>query len=342
VTLALNGWSGPRPIFVAGMLSCSVELAQIVIPGRDPSLGDVTFNTLGAAAGQALYFLALRWAVPAERTASRLAVVAAVLVLGIFALTGYLLAPSFPRLPYYAWWTADRPELAWYHGRVLDATLGPLALHPSHDPLPPDVRSLLAAGTPLSVEAIAGPRVHELAPLVVIEDRFRRDVVLVGPDRTDLVVRYRARSARWRLDGPDIRLRGALAETRRSDTLFIHVRHTADGYCIGMNHLEACHLWFTVGTGWAILLYPKHFPPWAQQLLDAGWVAGLVVPIGLWMRRRPESGLSLAFLVGGLWALPGPVGLSPTPLREWVGAGCGLLVGIGLRAILRPRTDRRA
>lgn len=335
-TLALNGRRGWRPILFAGILSSCVELAQIVIPGRDPSLGDVTFNTLGATAGQALYLLGVRWAVPARRTAARLSAVAALLALGLFALTGYLLAPTFPRLPYFAWWTAARPEFAWYHGHVLDASIGPMSLHPTDHPLPPQVRSLLASGTPLSIEAVAGARVSSLAPLVSVEDRWRRDVLLVGVDRTDLVVRYRTRSAQWRLDGPDLRLRGALAGPRRSDTLFIHVRRAVDGYCIGMNHLEACHLWFTIGTGWAILMYPKHFPPWAQHLLDAGWVAGLVFPIGLWLRRRPESGGALVLLVAGLWLLPGAVALSSTTLREWIGAGCGLLVGIGLRAVLSP------
>ena len=340
-TLALNGRSGPRPVLAAGLLSCCVELAQIVIPGRDPSLGDVCFNTLGAAAGQALFFLGARWIMPTARAAARLSALAGVVAAGVFALTGYLLAPSFPRLPYFAWWTADRPELAWVHGRVLQAALGSLSLHPTHRPLPPEVRSLLIAGTPLRVEAIAGPRMPNLGPLVSIEDRWRRDIVLVGPDRTDLVLRYRARSADLRLDAPDIRLRGALREVQRNDTLHITARPAADGYCLSLNHVEACHLWFTVGTGWALLLYPKHFPLWAQQLLDAGWVAGLLVPLGVWMRRRGESLLAVGLVLWGLSALPGQVGLSPTPWREWVGAACGVCIGIAVGVTAR-RQARRA
>jgi hypothetical protein len=334
-TLALNGRSGARPVLAAGLLSCCVELAQIVIPGRDPSLGDVCFNTLGAAAGQALFFLGARWIVPTARAAARLSALAVIMACGVFALTGYLLAPSFPRLPYFAWWTADRPELAWVHGRVLQADLGPLSLHPSDRPLPPEVRSLLIAGTPLRIEAIAGPRLPSLGPLVSIEDRWRRDIVLVGPDRADLVLRYRARSAGLRLDGPDIRLRGVLGGVRRSDTLHITVQHAADGYCLGMNHVETCHLWFTIGTGWALLLYPKHFPLWAQHLLDAGWVAGLLVPLGLWMRRRPESMLAGGLVLWALSVLPGQAGLSPTPSREWVGAVCGVCIGLAVQVTAR-------
>jgi hypothetical protein len=266
-----------------------------------------------------------------------LSALAAIVALGMFALTGYLLAPTFPRLPYFAWWTAARPELAWYHGRVLQASLGSLSLHPSDHPLPPEARSLLFSSTPLRIEAIAGPRLPSLGPLISIEDRWRRDVVLVGPDRTDLVLRYRARSARLRLDGPDIRLRGALAGVQRGDTLHIAAHRTPDGYCLSVNRVEACRLWFTIGTGWALLLYPKHFPPWAQQLLDAGWVAGLLLPLGLWARRRPESALGMGIALWGLWALPRQVGLSATPGREWLGAACGLLIGIALQTAAHRR-----
>jgi hypothetical protein len=44
--------TGARPIAYGCALSCAVELAQTVIPGRDPSFGDVCFNTLGTAMGQ--------------------------------------------------------------------------------------------------------------------------------------------------------------------------------------------------------------------------------------------------------------------------------------------------
>jgi len=339
--LALNGRRGLRPIFAAGILSCCVELAQIVIPGRDPSLGDVLFNSLGAAAGQFLYLAGGRWVLPAARVAGRLSVLAAILAAGLFALTGYLLAPSYPRLPYFAWWTAARPELVRYRGRVLDAHLGVLSLHPTDQPLPPQVRSQLISGTAISIEALAGPRTPSLGPLVVIEDLWRRDILLVGPDRGDLVLRYRARSARFGLDGPDVRLRGALEAIQPNDTLHITIQRRSDGYCLSANQVMNCHLWFTVGAGWAVLLYPKHFPVWAQHLLDLGWVAGLLTPVGLWLRRRAESVLALGLVVGSLWFLPSLVGLNATALREWIGAACGLVIGIVLQVAARRASMTR-
>jgi len=56
--LTVAGWRPWRPIALVALLSCGVETAQLVIPGRDPSLSDVLFNTLGIALGVALAYSA--------------------------------------------------------------------------------------------------------------------------------------------------------------------------------------------------------------------------------------------------------------------------------------------
>jgi hypothetical protein len=337
-TLAVNGRTGLRAVVAAGILSCCVELAQVAIPGRDPSLGDVCFNTLGAAAGQGVPLLAKRWLNPGTRPAASLSLAAASLAAVVFGLTGVLLAPTFPAGPYYSRWTADRADRVWYAGRVLDARLGTLSLRPSGNPMPAEVQTLLISGASLRIDAVAGPRPSSLGPLVTIEDRRQREVLLVGPDRDDLVLTYRARSAQLGLAQPDVRLRAALTHVKPRDTLHIAIQRNADGYCLGVNQLSGCDLWFTVGSGWALLMYPSHWPHWAQQLLDSGWIAGLLLPVGLWMRRRPESFLAAALVVMSLAMLPHAAGLNATAPREWVGAGCGLLLGFGLRALTQRRT----
>jgi len=52
--LSVAGWRAWRNIALGALLSCGLETAQFVIPGRDPSLPDVLFNTLGTALGVAL------------------------------------------------------------------------------------------------------------------------------------------------------------------------------------------------------------------------------------------------------------------------------------------------
>jgi hypothetical protein len=335
LALALTGRTGSRWIGCAALLSVTIEFAQLMIPGRDPSLGDVCFNTLGAATGQLVAHVGLRCLASDEHTAARLSVAASAAAILVFGLTAWLLAPRLPASTYYAWWTANLPQLEWYHARGLHVTLGSITLRAGEIPQSAEVRRLLLAGTPLHIEAIAGPRVRALGPLFVIVDERDREVLLIGPDRDDLVLRYRTLAARWRLDQPDLRLRGALARIARGDTLSIDARREAGGICLMLNETGTCHLGYTIGSGWALLLFPKHFPPWLQQLLGVAWVGVLVVPVGLWARNRPETLLAAGILVAGLVVLPGRTGLLPTPPAQLLGAGAGWLLGAALQAALR-------
>lgn len=337
VALALNGRTGARAVLLGGMLSCCVELAQIALPGRDPSLGDVTFNTLGTAAGQVAFWLASRWQLPDSRTAARLALLAAVAAIAVFAATARMLEPWLPARAFSAWYAADLPNLDWYHGRVLRTTLGPIAFGPDRMPDRDAVRHLLLEGAPLRIDAIAARRVRGLAPLFVIVDDDDQEIFLVGPDRDDLVLRYRSRGARWRLDQPDLRLRQAFAPFAVGDTLHITVRRAGNGYCLSLNSAARCGIGYTVGSGWALLYYPRHLPPWVVALLEAGWVAGLVFPVGLWARRNTATAIAIALPLAALIVLPPLTGLVRTPLHQLAGAVLGLLSGGALHAWLRRR-----
>ncbi len=335
--LAALGRTGRRSIFYGFALSCAIELSQTVIPGRDPSLGDVCFNTLGTAAGQWLAWLANRWLAPTPRAAARLSLLAAGAALLVFGLTAHLVQPSLPARDFSAWYTADLPELDWYHGRVLRTTLGPIAFSPNRLPDPDVVRRLLLAGAPLEIDAVAGRSVRGLAPLFVIVDEDDEEVFLVGPDRGDLVLRYRTRAARWRLDQPDLRLRHAFAHVASGDTLHIGVRHDNGGYCLSLNQVARCGLGYSVGSGWTLLYYPRHLPIWISTGLEIAWVAGIAFPFGLWARRRPETVLAAALLTAALLVLPFLTGLIRTPPHQIAGGGIGVLLGAGLHAWLRRR-----
>ena len=335
LTLALMGRSGIRWIGCAALLSATIEFAQLVIPGRDPSLGDVCFNTLGAATGQLAAHVGVRWLASDERTAARLSVAASAAAFLVYALTARLLAPMFPASPYQASWTPNLPQLEWYHARGLHVRLGSITLRAGEIAQSAEVRRLLLAGAPLHIEALAGPSVRALAPLFLIADDRDREVLLIGPDRDDLVLRYRTFAAKWRLDQPDLRLRGALARVAPGDTLFIDARREEGSTCLTLNGSGTRQLGYTIGSGWALLLFPEHFPPWLQQFLGAAWVGMLVFPAGLWTRKRPESFLAAGILVAGLFVLPGSTGLLSTPPVQLLGAGVGWLLGAAFQVASR-------
>jgi hypothetical protein len=91
------GWNSrpPATAFLFGfLLSAAIELAQIIVPGRDPSLSDILFNTLGTAIG---VFVSRRpdiWLVPHRRSALKLTVSSIVTVALVMIGTALLLSPA--------------------------------------------------------------------------------------------------------------------------------------------------------------------------------------------------------------------------------------------------------
>lgn len=76
--LAINWRSRrvPAAILVAFLLSTAIELLQTIVPGRDPSLSDVVFNTLGAAIGALAATKPRAWLLPRSRISLVLAIAA--------------------------------------------------------------------------------------------------------------------------------------------------------------------------------------------------------------------------------------------------------------------------
>jgi VanZ family protein len=329
--LALGGWRSPWAVLGPALLSLSIEVAQVWIPGRDPSLGDVTFNTVGAALGVLLVRSSSLWVLPGRRFRRLLAVgsaAGAVLVLGA---TGALLEPAFPQSLYWGQWTPDLGNLALYRGRVLAASLGPRGLEEGRLDRSDRVRELLLARRPLAVHVIAGPRVTALAPLVSIADERSREIVLLGPDRDDLVFRYRTLAATVGLDEPDVRATGVMRTVVAGDSLRVAVRADGRGYCLDVNERAACGLGFTVGRGWALLSYPESLPPWLRALLDDAWVAALLIPLGFWIGGRWLAAALVGAVAVAMWVVPAATGL----LSVSTGEAAGAVVGFGLGRVLQ-------
>ena len=321
-----------RVCLVGALFSGAIELAQLFVPGRDSSLSDVLSNTTGAAVGYALARYTPRIVGFPTGAATLASAGAATLPALVIAATGLLLRPALPHSIYYGQWTPNLGHLEWYRGYVLAARLGTVELPPRRLTNSDTVRALLLAGAPLRVAATAGPEVPALASLVSVYDEYQREIFLLGPDRHDLVVRYRTRATAWRLDQPDLRISDALTPIRSGDTLTITLWRQAAGYCVLLNDVRTCRLNFSAGHGWAMLLYPESFPAWLRWLLNAGWLGGLLLPVGYCARSRRVLWIGGALLVS-LGVMPPLVGLLPTSLAEWLGGLTGAAVGTRLRAL---------
>jgi hypothetical protein len=329
IALSVAGWRPWRAIALGALLSCAVETAQFVIPGRDPSLSDVLCNTLGVVLGVALSS-SMPWlwrSTPRRRDA--LAIAGTLGAAFVLALTGVLLGPSLPEDVYYAGWTPHFGHLDWYGGRVIEASVGGFAISPGIIAGSADVRRRLLSGAPIVVRAIAGPRPSGLAPLFTIHDAHQREIVLIGVDRYDLVYRYRTRAIAAGLLSPELRVRGVFRGIAKRNPLSVTVHREGDEYCVHVNATERCGLGHTTGAGWTLLLGGQPVPFSLRPAVNLAWIAALFVPSGMWTRLR--SGfvivVALALSLTALFILPGWIDFPRTPPSELVGALVGSLAG---------------
>ena len=310
---ALVFWLGRRAgalLLAAGFSGVIETLQLLVIPGRDPNVGDVLFNTIGAALGVALVAGAVWWAMPTAARGRALAWSWSAAIAAAILGTGWLLAPALPRSAYFGGWTPDLGHLAWYRGRVLDAHLDSVPV-PSWRLADSDqARTLLLAGEPITVRLVAGPAPHALAPIVIINDGEQREIVLIGQDREDLVFRHRTRARAFRLDQPDFRVEGGMRDTRSGDTVQIASRLGEHGPCLQLNGTMWCGIGITPAGGWSLLMYPEHLPRWAARAVGVVWLMLLFAPLGFWIGR--DGGNALAALPAGLALIIAPL---VTPLQ---------------------------
>jgi hypothetical protein len=341
--LARAGVPRVRCVLGGALLSAGVEFAQVFIPGRDPSLGDMLSNTVGAALGVALVATAPYWLRPAPARATRLSGAAALAAAALCYLTGWLLAPTLPQSHYFAMWTPNLGHLEWYRGRVQDAMIGDVRIPVGPIPKSTAVREVLLSpeGFSLQVRAIAGPRTAALGVLVAVYDEQQREIVLLGPDRDDLVFRIRTRATTWRLDQPDIRLANAMRSIAPGDTLDVKVYGRRGRYSMIVNSSAGVERGFTVGSGWAILMYPEGLPAWLKLLLNLAWVGAMWVPAGLWARTRRDGWIGVAAVSAGLLGAPALTPLCATPLLQWAAAAVGGLAGATARVVLERCEARR-
>ena len=323
IGLVWSGASAPRTILLAFLLSASLEFVQLrLVPGRDATLGDVVWNTVGAALGVGL----AHW-FPIRRRSGVRAMAAAVLVLAALGVSGLLLRPYFPPTAYYGQVLADLRMYDWYRGRLLRADIAGIALPSGQLADSRSVRERLAEGATLSVRAIAGPRTPKVGPIFSIFDAAHREILFVGNDRGDLVLRVNTRATDVRLDRPDLRWRGAMAGVVPGDTLRVEVRRARGAYCLRLNGRERCDLAPSAGRMWALLQFAPHLPVAVQAILDGVFLVLLGLPVGLVFRRSATGYAAVTLALAGLLVLPPLMGLAPTPLLQVVALACGMLGG---------------
>ncbi len=339
---AALAWRGERTwrIVLAGaLLTISIEFLQQLIPGRDPSLSDLVFNTVGTAAGIPFWHAATRWRDGVLRGIDWLAVAATAVALALLGAGAFLLTPSLGAKGYTVEWTPDIPGMEQFRGEVISANVGSAPLSPGIIPHPARLRNRLERGAPVRVVLTRDRRTSELAPILRLRDLTGEQVLLIAADGDAVVAQIRTRAASLRLDQPDLRVSKALGAPGAERT---QIRFWQQGrnYCIEAASNSDCSLGFTLGDTWGIVLYPGSPDSDTRSMAALLWLALLMLPAGL-AARHPATLVLLGLTVAAtLLMLPRLAGIAPTPPLQIAAALAGLLIGWVIAGVLRYRNKR--
>jgi len=369
VGLALCGIPTRRALLTMSVLSVLIETAQLLlIPGRDATIGDVLTNTLGGAFG----FAASRYTPillrPSPRLASNLVIAWGAIWLGIQTISSFAFVPSIPESQYYGQLARSLGKLAVFQGRVLAASVDNIAIPNTAIANSREVRRQLLEGATVATRVMPAGPTRGIAPIVRVADSEQSEILLLAQDGVDLLFAIHSGAAVLRLRPPVFALPRVFptgvvtADVKAADTLGLGGRYLSREVKMNAQTGSATNgnrVPLTASLAWTLVLPSQWYIEGtrAEVVISLIWIVVLMVPFGYWTfhlaHPRRAVGFqehptpfwigSLVILGVGLGLAPHVFGLSPTPLREWLGGVAGLLLGAGLAARLltnpQPITD---
>jgi hypothetical protein len=319
-------------------VSAAIEVIQLDVAGRTTTLRDIVGNTAGGALGTALPRAARLLGRTPDGSPWR-AVTFAALGLGVLLTSAWLMRPSAPSAILFGHLPPRLGHLEEWRGTVTEATLGALPL--SHGELGDTeaARAALLYLAPISMRGTAGPPPSALAGIVLITDAESRELLIVGQEGPDLVLRRRRQAHRLGLDAPVARFRGALADVRPSDPLSITLTRREGRDCLTMHAVERCAASPSLGRFWSLLYSDGGLPPVTHRTLDAFAIWLLFLPTGISVAGGParRAVVAAAVVVSGAWL----IGAGFAGPGSGLGSGLGVLELAALGgALVAPRALR--
>jgi hypothetical protein len=287
----------------------------------------VVANTLGTGAGIALLRTAPGWISAKGRRAERHAAAAAAIAVAAMLATGALLAPAATTAPLWAHHTPRMDHLQPYTGHVLEADLDGIEL--PYGELA-DSRALgarLNRDYTLRVIAEAGDPPAGQAALLLVTDQRQREILLLGPDAEDLVLRLRNRGEWLGLEIARIRVSGALRGLAVGERIRLEAVRKGADLCLEVNGSRVCDLGFTIGDGWSLLVWDQPALARHRRLLGAIWLGMLLFPLGFWANPSRSTAAAGGAVVAAMLLAPSASELLPTPLSQFFGAAGGAAAG---------------
>jgi hypothetical protein len=362
IGLVLSGWSAKRALIAACALSVLIETAQLAIPGRDSTLGDVLTNSFGGALGFAIGRYAFVLLRPSPRLTLALCIGWSALWLGIQAISAFGMSPAMPTTNYYGQIAPRLGGLEQFHGRVLRSSIADIAVSDTRFENTAEVRSLLLRAATVTMTVVPYRATHSIAPIVRVADARDREILLLAQHGEDLVFGVRTGAAVLRLRPPVFAVADVFLSVSHRDGALV-----ADTITVGASysaHEVAINTWsigpsneryipITASLGWTMLMpFQWYIEGTITELFLSGiWMTCLLIPVGYWgvglprvsVRRHTTRirtmtmSFPLALLYLGLVVIPHSFAVTAAPLVDWLAALTGILSG----AALAPRTASR-
>ncbi|MGD2047759.1 MAG: VanZ family protein [Gemmatimonadota bacterium] len=309
------------------LISLAVESTQLFVPGRQPALGDLIWNTLGAALGVLLHGAVVG---RLRRTSgSAVPALGASLVTGVSVIAaGWLLGARPSTELYWSLWTPRLGGMPQYGGALANAMLDGNPLPPGAFPSDRNpVRAWLGDWT-FEATLQKGAPPPRLAPVISLIDTDRDETAFLGLVGEDLVWRERLRAGTFSFHQPAFRVPGALSAVQVGDTTRVQIRRVGVDRCITVDGHTSCRRGFTPGRTWSLLIGAGTTNDLKRRGLDLIWLLALGVPTGFlsigWSAAR--HGLLLTALVAASARI--------THLGTWhlVSESLAVMAGVGLGA----------
>src|ERR1700693_5256116 len=361
VGLALSGLPAKRGLLAACTLSALIEAAQLLIPGRYSTIGDVLTNTIGGALGFAIGRYAFTLLRPSPRIAFALGVGWSALWLAIQTIAAFGFSPVIPRSEYYGQIARRVGNFEQFRGRVLRASIADVGVSDTRFEDNSEVRELLLNGATVTTTIVPANSTHDIAPIVRVADANENEIVLFAQDSEDLIFGVRTGAAVLRLRPPIFAVAHVFSALSRRDnrltmdTLTVSGRYSAHELSVSTQTKTRYdrRIPITASLGWTMLLPFQWYIEGTntELVLSAIWIACLLLPLGYWgaVMTPPSRGghakrvrmtavpVGLVLLYVGLVVAPHVFGVTAAPLSDWLAAATGILLGVTLAPPVSPR-----
>jgi len=342
--LGLCRVSVARVLALSLALSISLELLQLVVPGRDPTLSDVTANSLGGALGAVLVYRLPGLPEASRATWRALTWTWVAVTFGVLSFGAWAVAVEVPRADFFVQWLPDRPSYAHFSGDLYSLAANGVQLSAAaRVPASRLPNAFFEGNLDVTAQVTPGLRPQGTALIARLALDYG-EFLMLGRQDDAFVVRYRANAPRVGLRSPIYALAGALNGDPRG---VVELRASKQRDRLQLRAMEGHSrvpraeqsLRITGARLWATLLPFEHGFAGMGVLGDVLWLA-LLVALAAYAGAHSHTGGWRLFPVVVQAAGLALIALMREPSFWWWPLWIGVVMGAGVGYWLGDRAWR--